>query len=269
MIIIAPATTLQIAAYNAANAQPMVGYRNLLAEGTLTNGLLPTGAPRADAVTESTAEYWLPATAPDTLRTTLGAAQNADFCFIGAHTLGTEGSTLTVQYFDGSTWQNIAAHSPSDDQPFMIVFPRRSAAGWGIQVSAAPAQVGVAFIGPRLIIPGGVQPDYQPIWATRRITKFPGTTRRGHFLGQRIERAGASVSASFMPIAHSFALTNMADFRNHFNDGRAFIWAPAPGIFTRDVAYCWAADDATFAPSILAGGDLVNLSLRMEAFAVA
>jgi hypothetical protein len=251
------------AAYNELNAQPMVSYRNLLAEGTITDALLPSGAPRADAVTQDTSEYWAP-TAAATLRSTLGSSQTAAVCFIDAHTLGSNGRTLTLERFDG-TWATITTYAPTTDEPFAIVFPDESRTGFGIGVNGA-CQIGVAWVGPRLVIPGGVVPDYIPIWAAKRIEKFPAVTRRGHFRGQRIERSGASLSAQFMPVTHTFALSDMADFRDHFNEGNAFVWASAPSVFPRDIAYCWADQDRTLAMSIRAGGNLVNLSMQMEAY---
>lgn len=253
-------------AYLAANAQPMVAYRNLLAEGTLTSGTSPTTNPRANAVTESTFDFWGADATPDTLQTTLGAAASADVCFIAAHSIGSSGGSLTVQYYDGAAWQDIATVTPTDDQPFAVVFPSISATGWGISVTGLP-EIGVAWIGPRLVIPGGVVPDYAPIWAARRVTKMAGTSRRGQWFGQRIERTGASMSAQFMPLDHDFALNDMESFRNRYNDGHAFVWASAPSVFPADVAYCWAPDDAIFAPAIQAGGRTVSLSLTMEAFA--
>lgn len=251
------------AAYDELNRQPMVSYRNLLAEGTITDALLPSGAPRADAVTQDTSEHWAPTSAA-TLRSTLGGSEAADICFIAAHTLGSTGRTLTVERFNG-TWQTITTYAPTNDDPFAIVFPQESRTGFGIGVDGA-CQIGVAWIGPRLVIPGGVVPDYVPVWAAERLEKFPGVTRRGHFRGQRIERAGASLTAQFMPVTHTFALSDMADFRDHFNEGNAFVWAPAPAVFTSDVAYCWADQDKTLAMAIRAGGNLVNLSMQMEAY---
>lgn len=258
-----------IADFNEINAQPMVAFRNLLAEGTIESGNTPAEAPRADAVTEDTTEYWLPTSVPATLRTTLVTEAPADICFIDAHTLGSAGATLEVQYLDGANWQTISTVYPVNNKAFMVVFPRITAEGWGIRVSGAVAQIGVAWIGPRLLIPGGVTPDYVPVWGAQRVEKYPGVTRRGHFRGQRIERKGASLSANFMPIPHDYAHTEMADFRDHYNEGRAFIWSPGPGPFRFDAAYCWAPDGASFSPSIMAGGDLVNLSLTMEAFIAA
>lgn len=250
-------------AYNEQNTQPMVSYRNLLAEGTITDALLPSGAPRADAVTQDTSEYWAP-TGADTLRSTLAGSETASVCFIAGHTLGSLGRTLTVERFTG-VWATITTYAPTNDDPFAIIFPDESRTGFGIGVDGA-CQIAVAWIGPRLIIPGGVVPDYVPVWAAERLEKFPAITRRGHFRGQRIERAGASLSAQFMPVSHSFALTDMGDFRDHFNEGNAFVWAPAPSVFPRDVAYCWADQDKTLGMSIKAGGDLVNLSMSMEAY---
>lgn len=252
------------AAYNELNAQPMVAHRNLLAEGTITDALLPAAAPRADAVTQDTSEFWAP-TGADTLRCTLAGSQTASICFIDAHTLGSQGRTLTLERFTG-VWATITTYAPANDDPFMIVFPDESRTGFGIGVSGA-CQIGVAWIGPRLVIPGGVVPGYVPFWAAKRIEKFPAVTRRGHFRGQRIERAGASLTAQFMPVPHSFALNDMAAFRQHYNEGNAFVWAPAPSVFTEDVAYCWADQDRTLSHSIQAGGLLTDLSIAMEAYA--
>lgn len=253
-------------AYIEANAQPMVMYRNLLAEGTITDATLPTTAPRANAVTESTFDYWQPATVPETLRATLGASTPADGAFFAAHTLGSAGATLTVQYFDGSIWQTQATYAPPDDKPFGFIWPSRSATGWGIQISGFVAQVGVAWIGPRLVIPGGVLPDYVPIWASRRIIKYPGVSRRGQFFGQRIERAGARLTPGFMDVPYSFALTDLADFRDHYNEGKAFVWASAPSVFPEDAAYVWASDDEVLRSPIRAGGDWCGLSMDIEAY---
>jgi hypothetical protein len=169
-------------------------------------------------------------------------------------------ASVASVWYDITTWL-----APETDGSFMVVFPEVSTTGYRFSVSGA-CQIGVAWIGPRLVIPGGVVPDYEPIWAAARITKLPAVSRRGHFRGQRIERSGASLSAQFMPIPHDFALNDMAEFRKHFNEGKAFIWASAPRIFLQDVAYCWADQDATLSQVIRAGGDLVNFSMQMEAY---
>lgn len=252
-------------AYNANNAQPMVMYRNLLAEGTVASSTLPTSAPRANAYSGSTFDYWQPASAPDTLRATFGAAQAADGAFFAAHTLGSDGATLTVQYYDGATWQTQATISPTNNDPFGFIWPSRSATGWGIQISGAVAQIGVAWIGPRLVIPGGVKPDYVPVWAAKRISKTDGVSRRGHFFAQAIERQGAELAPEFMDVPMSFALTDMADFRQHYSEGNPFVWASAPSIFPADAAYVWS-DAEMMAMPIRAGGEWVGLSMQMQAF---
>lgn len=253
-------------AYIEANAQPCVFYQNLLASGTVANSGLPASTPRLNAYSGDTDTYWQPASVPETLRATFGSAQAADGAFFAAHTLGTAGATLTAQYFDGSTWQTQATHTPTDNQPFGFIWPARSATGWGIQISTAVAQIGVGWIGPRLVIPGGVKPDYEPIWAAYEIIKASGTTRRGHFQGQAIERAGARLSPSFMDIPFAFARDNLAPFRRHYNEGNPFVWASAPGVFPTDAAYCWAADGERLAAPIRAGGLWCGLDMSFEAY---
>lgn len=253
--------------YKEANAQPTVIYRNLMAEGTITNSTLPTTAPRANAVSEGTFDYWLPASVPDTLQCTFGGAQTADGCLIAGHTLGSAGATVNVQYYNGSSWVTLVSATPTDNDPILLLWPARSATGWGIQITTAVAQISALMIGPRLGIPGGIVPGYTPQWASRVITKYPGVSRRGQYFGQRVERAGLSMSASFMPIEYSYALTTMAGFRKHYDDGKAFAWASAPSVFGEDCAYVWAPEGAVIRMPVLAGGQLVNLSIDMEGYA--
>lgn len=254
------------AAYSAANINPMVAYENLMAEGTLVDALLPTGGPRIDATTEDTDEFWLTSGTNTTCRTTLVSPKAADVCFVANHTLGSRGATFTLQYRSGGVWNTLWSFAPENDDPFMVVFPNRTADGWGVQVSTDATQIGVLWIGPRVVIPGGITPDYQPIWARHRVEKLPGVTRRGHFKGQRIERVGGSMEAVFMPVPHDFALVTMRGFRKHYNEGKAFVFASSPSRFAEDFAYCWATEDAAFSPFILAGGGLAQFTITAETY---
>jgi len=248
--------------YLEANAQPMVAWDNLFARGAIVNPDLPIDAPRSNAAEENTADFWR-SNGANTYRATFATAQVADIAFFNAHSLA--GVAIDLQTYNGSTWTTFATITPPDNQPFMVVWPRKSALGWGFSVDAESI-VGNAWIGPRVIIPGGVEPGYVPIWASRVVNKWGGGTRRGHWLGQRCDSVTAELSASFMPISHDFSLNGLRAFRDRYNSGRAFIWASAPGIFKEDAAYCWAANGASLAAPIMAGGDLVGLSLQMSAY---
>lgn len=262
MITITTAT-VDPSQYAADNAQPLLMWDNLLARGTVADSTLPASAPRANAYDGNTFDYWEPDTSPDTLRATFGASEAANACFIGAHTCA--GETVSVQYYNGSTWVTINSVTPSDNQPFMILFEGLSATGWGI--STTGGRIGVAWIGPRVVVPGGVVPDYTPVWAARRYTMFDGKSRRGHFIKQRVMGVTAQLSPQFMDVSLDFALNDLADFREVYNTGQPFIFASAPSVFPEDVAYCMAEDGAMFSPSIRAGGELCGLSLSMVAYA--
>lgn len=264
MIYLVPALITMAGAYSEANSQPMVSYRNLLTVGTIASGTLPTVNPRNNAATEDTASFWGP-TGASTLTVTLGAAEPADLCMIAAHDLFTQGESLTLEYYNGAAWVELAEITPTSNHPFMILFPRVSAAQWRVSVSGA-CSIGVVWIGPRMIIPGGIVPGYAEVWASRSITKLGGGSRRGHWLGQRVESVTAELSAEFMPVPYGFALNDLAVFREHYNEGRAFVWASAPDVFRQDCAYAWAVDGAVFQPVALAGGELCNLSMSMVAY---
>lgn len=252
------------AAYDEANAQPMVSYVNNLTEKALENALLPATNPRQNAVSQSTADFWQ-CTGADNLRTvTTGGSLSAEVAFFAAHNLS--GKTVEIQRWNGSSWVNVASVVPASNDPFMVVFPPVSATGWGFTVSAA-SQVGVAWIGPRLIIPGGVTPGYEPVFLNRRVKKLGGGSRKGHFLNQRIEAVVASVEADFTPQQFSFINGSFLPFARHFENGQPFIWASAPSYFQRDCAYCWAEDEDKVDIGVLTGGDLCTMSMRMTAYA--
>lgn len=244
------------------NAQPMVAWDNLLARGTITNGTLPAGAPRLDAVDENTADYWQP-TGADTLRATMGGSEAADCAFFAAHTLA--GLTVKVQYHNGSTWVDLATVVPATNEPFLIVFPTTSATQWGVSVSGA-CIIGVAWIGPRVVIPGGVVPGYTPVWAAREVKKWGGGTRRGHWLGQRVDMVTAHLTPQFMQVPYDFAATTLKAFRARYNEGRAFVFACAPSIFPDDCAYVWAEEGESLPAPISAGAVYTDLSFNVTAY---
>lgn len=261
IIITSPTFSAQ---YQSDNAQPMVSYRNVLTEKAVTNSLLPTVNPRANALTESTNDFWGP-TGADTLRTiTTGASLPVDVVFFDAHTLS--GLTVDLQKWDGAAWVTVATVVPSDNRPFMIVIPTQSATGWGIQVSGA-CQIGVLWAGPREILEGGVTGGYEPVWASRVVKKLGGGSRKGHWLKQRIEAVTVQIQADLTPQKYSFITGALEPFVRHFENGLPFVWASAPSYFTTDVGYCWAEDEDHLEISILPGGDLCSLSMRMSVYA--
>lgn len=241
------------------NAQPFVSWRNLLAEGTITDAALPTVGPRQNAVSVDTVSQWKP-TGSATLRAAI--AETASIAFFARHTMGSNSRTLKIQY-DDAGWVDLVTITPTDDQPFGVIFPDRTPSGWGVEVSGA-CEIGVAWIGPRLVIPGGVVPDYTPLSGARRVDIQAGLGRTGGFLGQRRLGVSAELTAQLMPLERTFVDSDMAGFRSAYTEGKPFVWSPSPGVFD-EIAYC-VNTAGQFGHSIRAGGDLCNLTLNMAAY---
>jgi hypothetical protein len=248
-------------AYAEANAQPMVSWRNLLREGTIADANLPTSAPRQNAVEEDTVSFWAP-NAGATFRSTLSAPATASVGFIAGRDIA--GKTFGFQFFNGTTWITLVSVTKTDNQPALVVFPDTTASGFGVFTDDA-CEVSNLWIGPRIVIPGGVQPGYRTVKAARSVEKLPGRTNRGQWLGQRIGNITAELQANLMPLDRSFIDTQLADFRTRYTEGRAFLWAPAPGVYD-DAAYCWAESGTQFGDTPLAGGRLCDLTLTMRAY---
>lgn len=252
------------AAYNAANLQPTLSWRNLLAEGTITDSLLPASNPRANAVSVDTVSFWGP-TGAATLRASMGGTETAGIAFVAAHNMGTEGRTLTVERNSGG-WSTIGTVAPADDQPFALIFPDTTGTDFGFAVDGA-CQIGIGWIGPRVTPACQVAAGYVPLSGARAVELLGGIGRTGHFLGRRRLSATAELSATLTPLERTYLDGTLASFMTRYRDGRPFIWAPAPGAVD-EVAYVWASQGRV-GQSIQGGGVYVDLTLQMQAFAAA
>lgn len=250
------------ASYTAGLVRASVSWRNLLAEASLTDAGLPATAPRSNAVSEDTVSFWGP-TGAATLRGSLGAATAAGVAFVAAHNLGTEGRTLTVQYHNGTVWADIATVAPASNEPFAVVFPDVTATQFGVSVDGA-CQIGVVWIGPRVVLPSQVAAGYVPVSGARTVELLPGLSRTGHFLRRQRLGATAEIEASLTPMAAA-DFAGLAELWARYRSGRPFVWLPAPATLS-EAAYCWASDGRV-GQQVLGGGALVSATLRMQAFA--
>jgi hypothetical protein len=243
----------------------MVLFRNVLAEGTLAASTAAADGAGANALGPQTYDFWVPTAMPATLAVTLGSAVSCDACAIVAHTLGSSGATLIVQYFSG-TWQTVGSFAPTDDADLLILFPAASSTQWRIQVtgSTIPA-IGVAMIGPRLLIPGGVRAGYVPTDLAVSVELMPSVTIGGQFVGTRVNRRGAGTTAALVPQERTWIEGAAAPFIAHYNEGGTFIWASAPAILTNDMAYCWRSGD-TLSASYNGGAVYGDMTLELSAY---
>lgn len=174
----------------------------------------------------------------------------------------TSGSAVT------SDWHDVTGFLISDakNSDIFALFSPTSAAEWRIEVTgqAVPA-IGIAWIGPVMRIPLGVQASYTPIRYSLDVEMSVSSTVRGQFVGSYIERKGGGTSISWAPQEREWVQTTAQQFIDHFNATKPFLWMSCPEKLPEDAHYVWR-NGATFPASFGGGSMYADISLTVAAY---
>jgi hypothetical protein len=80
---------------------------------------------------------------------------------IAAHNLS--GKVVTVAKWTGAAYATVATFTPPDNSPIMVRFDGDTATQWRLSVASGPFNIGVAFIGQALDVPGVIHPPHTPL----------------------------------------------------------------------------------------------------------
>ena len=247
-----------------------VTYRNVMAEGTLAWSSQTTDGFAANALGPQTYDSWTPAAMPATISTTLPSAVACDTAAIVAHNLGTKAATAYIEAsLDGSTWVTFATIAPTDDRDIYVLFSDLAQVPypqWRVRVMGAAApSLGIVWIGPRLTIPFGTQPSYVPINMALTIDLLVNETRGGQFMGNRVQKKGASTGINLATQERWWVQNDAAPFIAHYNAGKPFLWMSCPDKQPDDAAYVWRAGD-TLSGAFTGGSLWVDMSMSVSAY---
>lgn len=241
-------------------------YESVFESGTVTVSSETSDGAGLNAVEDTTFDFWTGGAATSRITVDYGSDVECDAFGVAAHTIGTDGATIAVEYSDDDmSYTEAASVTPTDDDTIFIVFPVTSARYWRVSVTDGPASIGVMKLGKRLIFPCGVLSGYTPINHAHRIELLTNMSVSGQFLGTRIKRVGADTGIDFGMIETDFVDTHMRGFEDHFNSGRTFFYAGAPDDWPDDYGYCWRSRDE-IRPSLDEGGVLSSVSMDVSVY---
>jgi len=244
----------------------MVMHRNVLSEGTLAWSTQTADGSAANALGPQTYDFWTPASLPATLSVTLAVAATCDACAVIGHTLGSNDATLFVEWWDGTAWAVAQTLVPENDRDMLLIFGEQTSAQWRIRVTGSTVpSISIVMIGPRLLIPDGVQAGYVPINLALDVELAPSITVRGQYVGTFTKRTGGATSIGLAQQDRLWIETDAAPFIAHYNSGTPFIWASCPDLLPEDMAYCWRAGN-TFRASYGAGALYGVLGMEVSAY---
>lgn len=236
---------------------------NWLSGGTVTASSTATGF-FADGPTNGlTYEQWKPSAMPATWEYDHGSAAQCDYCVIGAHTMGTNGNTLQVQYWNGVSWTGVIASTAiTTDEPIMAIFGPQTRQRWRISISNGTAPtIGVIKFGKALQMERPIYGGHAPIPMARQTIMRSNNSESGEFLGRAKQRLYLSTSYDWQNLTAAWVRVNWPSFQKAIEDSPFFIaWRPAT---FGDVAL--AQTDQVPIPQNMGVRDLMSVSLSVRA----
>lgn len=248
--------------------QPLTHARIAHAGNWLSGGTVAASSTAAGYFAEApenslTNERWRPGSVPATWAYDHGSAVACDYCAIGAHSLGTEGATVAVQYDAGAGWVTLVSVAPTDDMPILFIFAPVTAADWRISVTGAVAEVGVVKFGTALQMPRPIYGGHAPLHLARQVTLRANLSETGEYLGRSQIRTHLAGSFAWEHLTAAWVRANWRPFQTAAAAEPFFIaWRPAT---FSEVALCQT--DQVPVPSNMGIRDLMSVDLQVRGHA--
>jgi hypothetical protein len=219
---------------------PIIGYENLLTEGTVVG---------SDTNPENAYDWlaydsWETSATGGNLALTLGSAQSADYFAFHGHDLDEVAGAgqIKLQYDPGGGLTDIPETiiTPSDGRTTLVTFGARSSTSWKVIVSGNTAAANIALIafGTRLDLEQKFWTGFEPVVMARKDVIQPVTSEGGNQLGRSLIRTGISGTIPLSHLSPSWVRDNLDDFLIH-QQTKGFFLQWKPDLYPDEVAWCW------------------------------
>jgi hypothetical protein len=247
---------------------PTVLWNNLLIGKTLAASSEAVDYPKENIRTENTIKAWRPTALPAQLSVDLGSSTSVDSFALVGHDCGTKGNTILLQSSpDNSVWTTRCTVVPTDNTTVMGLFTAFSARYWRINISGGTVPtISVFMLSQRFNLPAGVKPPYNPVWLSQDYELLTASTMGGQFMGNRVLRKGGRTNISLVSFETVFVSTTLLPFREHYNSGKAFVFAASPSVFAQDVGYVWRTESAIMSPVFDDNGNWMSVSMEVYCY---
>lgn len=214
-------------------------FNNIFEEYAITYTNQATGFAAANIADDETWSSWKPTSVPASVSADVGIARMYNAAGISAHTLGSNGATVRIQYSDDDvTWSNAADYTPLTDEDIFFIFEDTTARYWRVRILNAVANIGVCKIGKRLIFPATVLSGHKPLHHSRKVELLNNTSMTGQFLGNRRLKQSAQTNVNLGLLDRAWVEGTLPTFENHYNNGRTFFYCSDPTNAPKDFGYC-------------------------------
>lgn len=233
-IIFEAAYTLPASDYPLTHAR-IAHARNWLAGGTATASGTATGFFADAPLNTLTYEAWRPDALPATWTYTHNVAAKCDYCCIAGHDMGTRGASLSVQYYDGSTWQAvIAATQIRDNSPIFCIFAPQTASQWRVSITGTTLpKISVIRFGKALQMQRPIFGGHSPITLARQTVLRSNKSETGEYLGRSKTRTFLQTGFSWSNLTTAWVRAWWPDLQRAVETEPFWIaWRPelSPGV---------------------------------------
>lgn len=250
--------------FNVGNS-PLIGWDNLLPQGTVTATSSAAGYPVTGLLNGVTTDPWRPDAMPATVTVELPTQRYASMLCFAAHDMGTQGVTVILERLVAAVWTHVMTVAPSDDAPLILSFNAVQSDDWRVRFTGENTfKLSVISLSLGLILPGRILPPHVPLHRVSEVELVGDSeSGTGEFLQADFNRTGGRASINLSVQLPDFATGEEFEaFRQHYNRGRPFFMASFPSYEPQDVGYLWRAKNAG---SILTPyRDAVFMSIGME-----
>lgn len=270
-IVYEPARAAALAAADNEN-NPVILWDNIATASSISclPPPLATG-PASNATTGATYDF-LSVVAVVSVRIGIdtGSPVATNCAAIAAHNLADIGATISVQYFNGTSWADAGAGAvtPTNNDPIMWRYTQRTADEWRlfitVPVSTDTVNIGVIMFGNELVIPERIYQGYAPPFTPNQVELQSNVSEGSHLLGSRVVGRGSTAVAPINHLGPAYLRSDTwADFQQHFNNGRGFFWGWRPTAYADEIKYAWRNGDA-IAPTNSGPQRFMDASLSMR-----
>lgn len=167
----------------------LIGYENLLENGTVVASSEDADFPVENAFDWRTSDFFKPAASGTiNITLTLSGADSADYFAFYGHDLYDHGGTIKLQYHNGSTYVDcFAAITPTDNTPRVVTFSSLSATLWRVVITCTTVcSIAVISFGSKLQLERGMYLNWTPPRFGRATRVIDSASDGGEFLGRSI-----------------------------------------------------------------------------------
>lgn len=222
-------------------------YDNLLTHSSLVASSTAVGSHARNAVDWRTNTSWQTSTSGvQYLSIDREAVAFADSFAIARHNIksATTG-TVTLQYFDSSTWTTASTVNVTDDnQTFLKLFAGVNADQWRVGFDVLSGQtlsIAVAMLGRVVLLPFGMPAGFIPPRHNPQIEYVNNKTEGGAFAGRSIVRKGYQTDLRQPRVKTVWLRSDGEKFKAHA-ETKPFIFSWSHVKYPQDAVYCWASD---------------------------